>query len=153
MYRIRDWLYIGKWSETQDLRLLQQVGIGAMLQLAGPVEQPNIISLYLPVEDGAPLPSSFIQQGLDFLQTHIAAQRRVLTACSAGISRSTTFAIAVLVAQEALSPWDAYRAILEHHPAALPNPHLFRSLLKFYDIDTPYEVVYRELLRVQREQS
>lgn len=144
---------IGKWADTHNLDLLRDAGIGAMLQLAGPVDQPNIASLYLPVADGAPLTTEQIAGGLAFIQSHKAEGRRVLSACSAGISRSTTFAIAALVAEEGLTPWEAYRAILRHHPTALPNPHLFHSLLKFYDIDTPYEIVYQELLRVQRQST
>ena len=56
MYPIRPWLYVGKYRETLNRRLLHINGIGSMLQLAERVDQPGIASLYLPVDDGVPLP-------------------------------------------------------------------------------------------------
>lgn len=55
MNRIRPWLYIGKYRETLNRRLLAVNQIQAMLLLAEPVEHPGITSLYLPVEDFAPI--------------------------------------------------------------------------------------------------
>ena len=56
MYPIRSWLYVGKFRETQDDDLLKRRGISAILQLADSIKQPNILSLYVPIEDGEPLP-------------------------------------------------------------------------------------------------
>jgi len=56
MYPIRSWLYVGKFREIQDDDLLKRRGISAILQLADSIKQPNILSLYVPIEDGEPLP-------------------------------------------------------------------------------------------------
>ena len=61
MHPIRPWLFIGKFSETQDDVLLRRREIGAMLQLADSVKQPGIPSLYVPVEDGEPLPPDLLR--------------------------------------------------------------------------------------------
>ena len=60
---IRNWLYIGKYRDTLDATLLAAHKIGAMLQLAEAVRQPDIESLYLAVEDGVPIADHYLQQG------------------------------------------------------------------------------------------
>jgi hypothetical protein len=69
MYRIRDWLYVGKYRETLDAELLRAQGIGAVLQLADPVEYPDIDALYLNVVDGELLAREDLRRGLDFINT------------------------------------------------------------------------------------
>ncbi len=132
MYMIRPWLYIGKYSETQEEWLLRSCQIGAMLQLDEAVEQPGVESLFLPVEDGEPLQSEMLRQGLRFVQTQKAWGRNVLIACGAGVSRATTFAIAALKDEENLSLLDAVREVHARHPEALPHPELWKSLCLFY---------------------
>ena len=51
MDEIRPWLYIGKYRDTLDKNYLEFNSIKAMLQLADPVEQKGINSLFLVVED------------------------------------------------------------------------------------------------------
>jgi len=96
MDEIRPWLYIGKYRDTLQLDYLRSKSIQAMLQLAEKVEQPNIASLYLPVEDLAPVSNEHIRQGVDFIREHKAKGNRVLVACGAGINRSSSFCAAAL---------------------------------------------------------
>src|SRR3972149_10023543 len=103
MHPIRPWLFIGKFSETQDDVLLRRREIGAMLQLADSVKQPGIPSLYVPVEDGEPLPPDLLRMGVEFVRLEKALKRNVLIAGGAGISRAATFTIAVLKEEEGLS--------------------------------------------------
>jgi protein-tyrosine phosphatase len=132
MYRIRRWLYVGKYSETLNLDLLRAREIGAVLQVAEAVTYPDRSSLYLPVEDGQPLPSNLLAKGLAYIEAEKAAGHSVLVACGAGISRSVTFAIAALRAQENLPLVEAFRQIRRVHPEALPHPALWRSLCAYY---------------------
>jgi hypothetical protein len=67
MNEIRPWLYVGKYRETLDSYLLGLHRIDAMLQLAEAVRQPGIVSLFLPVEDGEPLPVDLLRRGVDFV--------------------------------------------------------------------------------------
>lgn len=138
MYPIRPWLYVGRFSETQDDVLLRRREIGAMLQLADSVKQSGIPSLYLPVEDGEPLPADTLRMGVEFVRLEKALGRKVLIACGMGISRAVTFAIAVLVEEEGLGLLDASRQVRAKHPSALPHPALWQSLCEHYRQDVPY---------------
>src|SRR5512136_1818127 len=102
MNAIRDWLYVGKYRETIDVTSLAAQKIGAVLQLAEAVKQPDIETLYLPVEDGVPLASCHLRQGVDFVLNQKRLGHRVLIACGAGMSRSVAFAVAALKEDEGL---------------------------------------------------
>ena len=106
-----------------------------MLQLAEAVEHPNIASLYLPIEDGVPLSSHLLRQGVDFVLSKRHRGRTVLIACGAGISRSVTFAVAVLKEVEDLSLLEAVQSVSKHHPESLPHPALWESLCAYYHED------------------
>lgn len=131
MVQIRDWLYQGKYSDTINLEFLQKHNIRAILHLAEYVQQPDIETLYLPVEDGEPIPTRYIQQGVDFVLSYHPAH--VLIACGAGISRSSSFTAAVLKMHESLTLKDALIDIRSKHPNALPHPLVWQSLCKFYE--------------------
>jgi hypothetical protein len=135
MYMIRPWLYVGKFSETQEGWLLRSCQIGAMLELDEAVEQPGVVSLFLPVDDGEPLGPEMLKQGLQFVQTQKSWGRNVLIACGAGVSRAATFAIAALKEEEKLSLLDAVREVHARHPEALPHPELWKSLCNYYGED------------------
>ncbi|MEQ8672475.1 MAG: hypothetical protein RLP44_23400 [Aggregatilineales bacterium] len=68
MIKIRDWLYVGKYVHTTNLALLRQAHIGAMLQLAEHVTQPQITNVYLEVDDGVALPDGALKKGVDFVR-------------------------------------------------------------------------------------
>jgi len=132
MRRIRPWLYIGKYRETADLATLAAYRINAMLQLAERVVQPGIESLYVAVEDGELLPVEKLRQGVEFVRAQKADGKTVLVACSAGISRSVAFTMAVLKEEEGMSLMDAIRDIQSSHPDALPHDKLVYSLCQYY---------------------
>lgn len=132
MYRIRDWLYIGKYAETTNLGYLRSYKIGAMLQLADRVDQPGIESLYLPVEDGVLLTPEALRQGVDFIRLRKADGKVVLSSCGAGISRSVSFAIAALKEEEGLTLVEALASLKQNHPSAMPHPELWKSLNQYY---------------------
>ncbi|MBZ0287395.1 MAG: dual specificity protein phosphatase family protein [Anaerolineae bacterium] len=136
MHKIRHWLYVGKYRETADLNTLVAYRISAMLQLADKAEQPGIESLYVPVEDGEPLPVDKLRQGVDFVRAQKAAGKTVLVACGAGISRSVTFTMAVLKEEEGLTLVDALREIQKTHPDALPHDKLVYSVCQYYGEST-----------------
>jgi hypothetical protein len=121
MDAIRPWLYVGKYRETLDAKLLATEKIGAMLQLAEPVTHFGITSVYLPVEDGVPLPSDLLRSGVDFVLSEKQRGQSVLIACGAGMSRSAAFAVAALQEAEGLSLLEAVRTVGKHHPAAGHN--------------------------------
>ncbi len=142
MDAIRPWLYIGKYSETLNVGLLSASKIGAVLQLAEAVTYPDIVSLYLPVEDGIPLPDHFLRQGVDFVLSEKRRGKVVLIACGAGMSRSVAFAVAALKEAEGLSVLEAFRVVKDHHPESLPHPEIWESLCAYYHEAFPISCLF-----------
>ena len=138
MDKIRSWLYIGSYRDTLNKSYLNLKNIQAMLQLAEKVEQPNIISLYLPVEDVAPVSSEHIQQGVGFIRRHKQLGMNVLVACGAGINRSSAFCTAVLKEEEGLSLFDAFKEVKRKHPESMPHKPAWESLCRYYNESVPY---------------
>ncbi len=132
MIPIRDWLFIGRYRDTQNLPLLSANHISAMLQLAEPVQQPGIASLYLPVEDGVLIPEALLRQGITYIRTQKQLGDVVLVACGAGQSRSVAFAVAALKEEEDISLLEALKIICANHPEAHPHPKLWESLCAYY---------------------
>lgn len=143
MDQIRPWLFIGGYRDTRNLSYLQFRSIGAMLQLAENVEQPEIVSLYLPVEDLAPISVSHIKQGVMFIRQHKAAGSRILVACGAGINRSSAFSAAALKEEEGLSLFEAFREVKRCHPESMPHQPVWESLCAYYNEPFPYLDVIR----------
>jgi protein-tyrosine phosphatase len=143
MDEIRPWLFIGKYRDTLQPSYLRSKSIQAMLQLAELVEQPNIVSLYLPVEDLAPISSEHIRQGVDFIRTHKAKGARVLVACGAGINRSSSFCAAALKEEEGLSLFEAFKEVKRLHPESMLHEPVWESLCNYYNETTPYLDVMR----------
>ena len=133
MHNIRPWLYISKVRETGDRSMMSAYKIGAILQLAYPAEHPGIEPLYIAVDDGVPLPSEALQQGISFAHEQKAKSHQLVIGCGAGISRSVTFTMAVLHEEEGISLLDAYEQIAAVHPEAMPHYELLTSLGAYYN--------------------
>ncbi len=149
MQQVRPWLFIGKYSETLNRDLLDRSRIQAVLQLAAPVEHEGISVLYLPVDDGIPLRSAVLANGVAFVRSEYSKGNRVLIACGAGISRSVTFGIAALKEEENLSLIDAFRAIVAVHPSGMPHPELWKSLCDYYGEDMDFLEMWRQIRKIQ----
>jgi protein-tyrosine phosphatase len=147
MDEIRPWLLIGAYRDTKNLYYLNLKNIQAMLQLAEKVQQPNIVSVYLPVEDFAPISSEHIRQGVDFIREHKAMDKRVLVACGAGINRSSSFCAAALKEEEGLSLFEAFKEVKRLHPESMPHEPVWESLCQYYNETTPYLDVMRLPIR------
>lgn len=109
-----------------------------MLQLAEKVEQPNIISLFLPVEDVAPVSSEHIKQGVGFMRKYKQQGMNVLVACGAGINRSSAFCTAILKEEEGLSLFEAFKEVKKKHIESIPHQPVWESLCTYYNEPTPY---------------
>jgi protein-tyrosine phosphatase len=116
MYTIRSWLCVGKYRETLNEDALIAAKIGAVLQLAESIPYTRIQALYLPVDDGIPIPEHYLRQGVAFVLQANASGQRILIACGAGISRSVAFAVATVKEAEDLSLVAALRVVQSVHP-------------------------------------
>ena len=143
MDQIRPWLFIGGYRDTKHLAYLQFKSITAMLQLAERVAQPEIVSLYLPVEDLAPISSAHIRQGLDFIREQKDKGNRILVACGAGMNRSSAFSAAALKEAESLTLFEAFKEVKRCHPESMPHQPVWDSLCEYYKESIPYLEVMR----------
>ena len=146
MHRIRPWLYIGSFRDSRNHSLLAVERIGAILHVADTISHPTLEVVCLPIEDGQPVDYAILRQGLDFIHAQREAGQTVLVACGAGISRSTTFALAALKEHEQTTLIETLRSIREPHPEAAPHYALWQSLGAFFDEPISLEG-YLKLLR------
>lgn len=134
-----DGIYISGWRATQYGDYLRQAGIIHILKLYDSI--PNFPADFdvceNPVEDGEFLPLEPLQRGVDFVLEQLNAGRPVLVMCGAGISRSATFVLAVLLKQ-GYDLHDAFRLLRQKHPEATPHPYLWLSLITHYNL--PYKL-------------
>jgi protein-tyrosine phosphatase len=143
MDQIRPWLFIGKYRDTLNKSYLDYKSIRAMLLLAERVEQNGIFSLYLPVEDVAPISNEHMRQGVQFVREHKTKGNRVLIACGAGMNRSSAFSAAVLKEEEGLSLFESFRTVKDCHPESMPHQPVWESLCQYYGEDIPYLEIMR----------
>jgi len=143
MDQIRPWLFIGKYRDTLQPAYLRSKSIQAMLQLAIKLEQPGITSLYLPVEDFAPLNLDLLEQGVSFIREQKKLGNPMLVACWAGINRSSTFCTAALKEEENLSLFDAFKEVKKAHPESMPHEPVWDSLCRYYGEEIPYLDIMR----------
>jgi hypothetical protein len=143
MDQIRPWLFIGAYRDTLNKSYLDFRSIGAMLQLAERVEQPRIVSLYLPVEDLAPISGKHIRTGVDFIRQHKQKGDRILVACGAGMNRSSAFSAAALKEEEGLTLFEALKEVKRHHPESMPHEPVWDSLCSYYNESIPYLDIMR----------
>ena len=143
MDEVRPWLFIGKYRDTIDRAYLLAKSIDAMLELAEKVEQAGIVSLYLPVEDVAPIPFALLAQGITFVREHKKQGHRVLVACGAGINRSSAFSLAALKEEEGLGLFEAFMEVKKKHSESMPHGPVWESLCSYYNETIPYMDVMR----------
>jgi protein-tyrosine phosphatase len=151
MFKIRDWLYIGKYAHIRSKSNLESDQIGALLSLAEPVGHEGIATLYLNVTDGEPVEYDKIAAGVQFVRDQKAAGKRIVIACGAGISRSVMFTMAALMEEEGLSVFDAYREVYLQYRAAQPHDNLIISLAGYHGQELDLLDVWTQLSEVQKQ--
>jgi dual specificity MAP kinase phosphatase len=139
---VLDWLYVGPVQDAEDYAALKEAGIGAVLTLAWPISHPDDIAVKrVYFEDGEPIPDEVFYEALSFVRQQRRRGRKILIACSAGVSRSPTIAIAVLHELEGYPLVEAFRTVLGRVHIAQPRAATWSSLCRFYgQIVTPGDV-------------
>ena len=141
MYKIRDWLYISDYASAKSQKIVDEAGIQAMLQLFQPIELEGVVTKFISIGDGLPLTQAQIETAISFIREQHDKQHCLLSTCGAGLSRSVTFAIIALKEIEGLSLADAYRAIFEHHPKAMPDHIHWQAVADYYgEVDNFWEI-------------
>jgi len=142
MNDVLPWLYVGSVQDAEDYAALKEAGIGAVLTLAWPISHPEDIAVKrVFFEDGEPIPDEVFYEALSFVRQQRRQGRKLLIACSAGVSRSPTIAIAVLHELEGYPLVKAFRTVLSRVHLAQPRAVTWSSLCRFYgQIVTPADV-------------
>lgn len=132
MNQVLDWLYVGSVRDAEDYAALKAEDIKAVLTLAWPIQHRDIAVKHVYFEDGEPIPDEAFYEALSFVRRQRRRGHRILIACSAGISRSPSIAIAVLHELEGYPLVEAFRTVLKRVPIATPRPATWRSVCRFY---------------------
>lgn len=146
MTQVNDWLNIGNIYDLEAMsRYGEENSIHAVLNLAENLGIKNKSTLYLPVDDGVPLSSEHLVQGLEFLLDHYHYGHQILVACGAGVSRSATFCTVLLKEVKNLSLIEAFKILKARHAKALPHPELWKSVCEFYEEKFEYHLLLNEV--------
>lgn len=143
MTLLRDWLYIGKYTDLEALHNGDFKHIKVVLNLAEalPIEGKKV--LFLNIDDGVPLSFNDLLIGTEFLLNQYYEGKTILVACGAGVSRSATFCTVLIKEIEKLSLLEVLKTIKQKHPKALPHPELWKSVCQVYDEEFDYYKVLK----------
>ena len=75
---------------------MKEHGIQGMLQLYQPIDNKALDCKFIGLQDGVPITSSQIKEGIAFIHDQRKKKHHLLSTCGAGISRSVTMAIVAL---------------------------------------------------------
>lgn len=134
--RILPNLYLGCQRDVLNKELMQQNGIGYVLNASNTCPKPDFIPeshfLRVPVNDSfceKILP--WLDKSVDFIEKAKASNGCVLVHCLAGISRSATIAIAYIMKRMDMSLDEAYRFVKEKRPTISPNFNFLGQLMDY----------------------
>lgn len=145
MHKIRDWLFVASFRETQDLAQLENHAIGAVLQLHQSVDYDDITTLFVPVQEGYPLVKHDMVNGLNFIRDQHAQGKKVVVACGAGISRSVIFATGALKMAESLTMSKAFSEVRKKHERAMPDELHWQSMCTYFGENTDFWEMWRTI--------
>lgn len=124
-------LWIGNARDARDLRLVHDVGIEAIVDLAvdEPPVQPTreLVYLRFPLIDGGGNPAWLLKSAVEAVSRLLRSDVPTLIACSGGMSRSLAIAAGAMVGLET-TPEDALNRVRGDGPSDL-HPELWQSLL------------------------
>jgi len=129
---IPNFLYLGKVSDTIDLNLFKQLKITHIFSCAGKVKNPDqytsIIRCNFEDEDEVDI-STFIEDGVCFIENARLKGGRVFVHCLGGISRSPSIIIAYLLYTTRYSLKDIYLYMHQCRNIISPNTGFMLQLL------------------------
>jgi len=125
-------LWIGNREAACNIHLLRTIGVQACVNVT---MQPNLHPdhfkyLHIPVNDTPEqdlLPSN-LPRVLAWVNSHITAGRTVLVYCHAGISRSASVMLGLLLHVRGMSLLEAWTHLKKARPAVRPNEGFCRQL-------------------------
>lgn len=136
-------IFLGDYDDANDIRKLQRLGIGAVLNVAHfsddtrrlyTQHMPHMLYGGLSLEDDPAFPIiNYFEKTNGFFDMARKRGLKVLVHCMAGISRSVTVLTAYLMASKGWCMSATLRRIQSKRPIAGPNPG-FMSDLAYYEL-------------------
>lgn len=140
-------LYIGGTDAIAFAEALRAAGVSRVLRLS-PHEQhwpDDFVVFDNALEDNAVVPQGHFERGVSFIREQRDAGHKVLVACWAGVSRSSTFVLAYLVSALGYDLREAWERLRARHRRSWPAPEMWASLLAHYDLPYTMDDVKRWL--------
>ena len=137
--QINDHIYIGNKHVAANVNQLQEHGITHVVNCAEELEHivqsydENMNWLFLPMIDcryeGNVV--DYIPQAIEFIDSAITNNHKVLIHCAAGISRSSSIAIAYIMHKNNLRYDRAYSRVVYKRPCCKPNSRFVEQLKNY----------------------
>lgn len=131
MDQITPIIWLGNMGDAVNVAELQAHKITAILCLEASTKfVPGFERRVVPMDDGVPDQDILMQQSLTYADELLDAKHVLLIHCAAGISRSSTVTIGVLMKREQKSWDEAESFVRARRPMIFPNPALKIAMLR-----------------------
>lgn len=155
MTKITDFLYLGNFEDSTDVKTLKEEGITHILNTVDALYQntrtgqgfygPDFIYHGFTSQDEESYPiMQHFRETFDFIESAQKADGKCLIHCIAGINRSGCLAVAYLMASQNIGPISAVKIVFQKRGMLLSNTGFIERLVKF--------AVDRDLLFLDKEQ-
>lgn len=116
-----------------DLIFLRDEGISVIINLEEySWDYPSFEQLHLPVEDFQPPKPGDFETCMEFLTLQIAADKKVVVHCHAGMGRTNLMIAAYIVKSELIKPYLALERVKKARPAHLVTEKQEEALWDYY---------------------
>jgi uncharacterized protein YfcZ (UPF0381/DUF406 family) len=129
-------LYLGNMRDASDVSILHRLGVGYVLNVTSKPPcynmEPGITYKQLVADDnGLQNLRQFFEEAFEFIDLAKSNSSGVLVHCQAGISRSSTIAIAYLMKYYPMAMADAYKFVKSRRSIISPNLNFMGQLWEF----------------------
>jgi atypical dual specificity phosphatase len=136
--RIDPYVILGAMPLKSDASKLFDEGVRGVVNMCreypGPTaeyQRLGMQQLWLPTVDFNPPTLEQVEEGVEFVQSHVTKQESVYVHCKAGRARSATILICWLVRYKGLSLVEAQDHLLKCRPHVNPKLHLRQVVLEY----------------------
>lgn len=170
---ITETLAIGGSVPPNRVDALARAGVAAVVDLRGEacddvrlLAQHKIELLHLPTIDFTAVSPAMLRRGIEFVDLHVSAGRRVLVHCASGVGRSAMLALCILV-EQGHAPLDALALAKQRRTCVSPSPAQYAAWASWLAVqraergatwsiptfDEFKAIAYRPVPRAERRQS
>lgn len=156
-------IYLGSSTTARDLQFLQQSQIGHIVNVANDVKKIDyselFCTLHIPLHDSTKftITKEHVQQMLHFVQTQVqndTQSRNLLLHCSAGVSRSATMMVLLVMYLKQQTLMEAWNMVKQARKYVYPNKQFALQLVQAeWDLFGKNTISKDEVLLYHEDQS